>query len=196
MLRIVWRYCSPSGVTVSVGESAHPANIHSLYQDHHRWLRGLLYRRLGNAEDAADLAHDAFVRLIIKPRRLDNTGSARAYLSAVARGLCIDLWRRREVEQAWLETLASQPEMEVPSAEQQAAAIEALLAVDAMLRRLPPDVASAFIKSMIHGLSSSEIARELGVTERTVRNYLSRAMLECLLLQSRMNDDARPGEHP
>lgn len=181
---------------MSVGESAHLADIDLLYQDHHRWLRGLLYRRLGNAEDAADLAHDAFVRLVVKPRKLHSTGSARAYLSAVARGLCIDLWRRREIEQAWLDTLASQPEAEAPSAEQQAAAIEALLEVDAMLRRLPPEVATAFIKSMIHGMSGGEIARELGVTERTVRNYLSRAMLECLLLQARMNGDARPGAQP
>src|ERR1700756_5510846 len=40
---------------------------HVLYEDHHCWLQGWLRRRLGNAADAADLAHDAFLRLILKP---------------------------------------------------------------------------------------------------------------------------------
>lgn len=56
----------------------------------------------------------------------------------------------------WLETLASHPEQETQSAEQQTAAIEALIEVDAMLSRLPGPVSQAFIQSMVHGLSISQ----------------------------------------
>ena len=42
-------------------------DLHALYSDHHGWLLGWLRRRLGNAADAADLAHDAFLRLIVRP---------------------------------------------------------------------------------------------------------------------------------
>jgi DNA-binding NarL/FixJ family response regulator len=38
----------------------------------------------------------------------------------------------------------------------------------------------------VHGLTGKEIATQLGVSERTVRNYLSRAMLACLRLQARL----------
>ncbi|KAB0622073.1 TrbI/VirB10 family protein [Castellaniella defragrans] len=81
--------------------------IHTLYSDHHAWLQGWLRRRLGNAADAADLAHDAFLRLIIKPapRGFDSHGEARAYLRAMAQGMCVNLWHRREIEQAWLDNL-------------------------------------------------------------------------------------------
>lgn len=79
--------------------------IEDLYTDHHGWLKGWLNRRLGNTADAADLAQDAFVRLLARPVRLESRPEARVYLRAMANGMCIDLWRRREVEQAWLAAL-------------------------------------------------------------------------------------------
>jgi len=172
------------------GVTRESLSVSTLYGEYHGWLHRSLQRRLGNADDAADLAHDAFIRLLTRPRDL-NHRSARAYLSRMARGLCVDLWRRREVEQAWLDTLAHHG-AEAPSAEQQTAALEALIEVDTMLKRLPSPVAQAFIQSMVHGLSGKQIATQLGVTERTVRNYLSRAMLACLRLQARLEDTALP----
>ena len=170
------------------GGRSQSLSVNTLYAEYHGWLHGVLQRRLGNADDAADLAHDAFVRLLTSPRPLDHHG-ARAYLSRMARGLCVDLWRRREVERAWLETLANRPLDAVPSAERQTAALQALVAVDAMLKRLPAPVAEAFIQSMVHGRSAKEVAADLGVSDRTVRHYLSRAMLACLRLQSRLGLD-------
>ena len=170
------------------GVTQQSLSVETLYSDYHGWLHRVLQRRLGNTDDAADLAHDAFIRLLNTPRHL-NHQTARAYLSRMARGLCVDLWRRREIEQAWLDTLASHPEQETPSAEQQTAAMEALIEVDAMLSRLPGPVSQAFIQSMVHGLTGKEIATQLGVSERTVRNYLSRAMLACLRLQARLNGE-------
>ena len=38
--------------------------IETLYGDHHGWLRGWLRKKLGNAFDAADLAHDTYVRIL------------------------------------------------------------------------------------------------------------------------------------
>ena len=163
------------------GGRSQSLSVNTLYAEYHGWLHGVLRRRLGNADDAADLAHDAFVRLLTSPRPLDHHG-ARAYLSRMARGLCVDLWRRREVERAWLETLANRPLDAVPSAERQTAALQALV-------RLPAPVAEAFIQSMVHGRSAKEVAADMGVSDRTVRNYLSRAMLACLRLQSRLGLD-------
>jgi hypothetical protein len=54
----------------------------------------------------------------------------------MANGLCVDLWRRRGIEQAWHEALATRPESEVPSVEDQSIMLQALHEVDAMLRTL------------------------------------------------------------
>jgi len=86
---------------MSTHETMAPKEFEKLYQLHHSWLRNLLFHLLGNNEDAADLAQDAFIRLWHRPKTLDTTQQVRAYLRVIARGLCVDLWRRRQVEQAW-----------------------------------------------------------------------------------------------
>lgn len=158
--------------------------VETLYADHHGWLQSLLRRRLGNAFDAADLAHDAFVRLLGKPRSFDSFEGARAYLSTMARGLCVDLWRRREIEQAWLAALAAQPQAHACSAEQQASVLQALGEIDAMLRSLPAKVAQAFVLAMVHGMTDKEVAAQLNVSDRMVRKYMARALLHCMLLEA------------
>lgn len=170
---------------MSSTESILNEQIQTLYSDHHGWLQGWLRRKLGNAFDAADLAHDAFLRLLLKPRGFDSFDGARAYLSTVAKGLCIDLWRRREIEQAWLDAIAAQPEAIVPSAEHQAIVIQALLEIDSMLSRLPNKAASAFVMAMACGMTDKEVALELGVSDRMVRKYMTQAMMHCMALEAK-----------
>lgn len=47
---------------MSAGESASAQEVRTLYSEQHGWLR----RRLGDAHQAADLAHDACVRLLAR----------------------------------------------------------------------------------------------------------------------------------
>lgn len=161
--------------------------IEDLYDDHYSWLRSWLSQRLGSAPDAADLAHDAFLRLILKPapRGFNSFGEARGYLCAMARGMCINLWHRREIEQAWLDTLAARPEEYSPSAERQAMVLEALNEVGAMLLALPTKAARAFLLTEACQMTQKEVADELGVSTRMVRKYIAQAMLKCMQLQAR-----------
>lgn len=158
-------------------------NIVLLFSEHNNWLQKLLRRRLGNASDAADLAQDVFLRLLIKPRSFDTLVGARAYLGSMAQGMCIDLWRRKEIERVWLETLAAQPLSTAVSAEHCAIVLETLFQVDAMLQALPENVRAAFLMSQIGGLTYAKIAAELSVSERMVKKYMAQAMLHCLSLE-------------
>ncbi|OZI77974.1 sigma-70 family RNA polymerase sigma factor [Bordetella genomosp. 12] len=158
----------------------------SLYCDHHHWLYTWLQRRLGNAADAADLAHDTFLRLLSKAEapRFASAAQARAYLRQVGSALCVDLWRHREVERAWLESLAAQPQAVVPSAEHQAIVVETLLEIGRMLGRLPQKAAAAFIMAQVEDKPYREIALALGVSERMVKKYMAQAMFECTLIEA------------
>src|SRR3546814_10729464 len=69
------------------------------------WLR----KKLGNSFDAADLAHDTFVRLI-SARRHDAGPEPRALLTHIAKGLVVDHWRRRALEEAYLAAIARSEE--------------------------------------------------------------------------------------
>ncbi|UXJ49560.1 sigma-70 family RNA polymerase sigma factor [Pseudomonas citronellolis] len=171
---------------MSVAELPGQQGLHLLYSDHHGWLKGWLHKRLGNAADAADMAHDVFLRLLLKPasRGFSSPVDARAYLCTMARGMCIDLWRRREVEQAWLDTLAAQPEPFEPSPEFRLLVIETILEVGAVLARLSDKAQQAFVMAQIHGLPTREIAAGLAVSERMVQKYLAQAMLQLALVDA------------
>ncbi|MGU9859581.1 sigma-70 family RNA polymerase sigma factor [Pseudomonas sp. LF245] len=164
-----------------------PFNVGSLYSAHHGWIQRWLARKLGNVSDAAELAHDVFVRLLTHPREFGSDGHARAYLSTLSRNVCVDFFRRKQVEQAWLEVLASRPEHCAPSEEHRALVLEALVHLQAMLDRLPVKVSEAFCLAQIDGLSYREIALRIGVSERTVTKYIGQAMFQCMVLEAELD---------
>lgn len=166
---------------------AESSSVHSLYVTHHGWLHAVLRRRLNNACDAADLAHDTFVRVLKRPPVLDCESRERSYLATIARGLCVDHWRRRQLEQAWLQTLAARPQAVQPSPEQRAIIVETLYEVDAMLQRLPARVRDAFILAQLHGLPYRAIAAQIGVCERMVKKYLAQALIHCAMLEAELD---------
>lgn len=160
-------------------------NIGELYRDHRGWLVGWLRQRLGNSADAADLTHDTFIRLLCaKPQAID---SPRAYLATVANRLLISLYRRRSLEQAWLDTLAHLPEQNVPSLESQALILEALHEVDQVLCCLPARSRQAFLMAQLEGYTQTEIANHLGIQVRSVQRHLARAYEECIMLATRQS---------
>lgn len=163
---------------MSDGEIVLQQEVQALYSDHHPWLQGWLRRKLGNAFDAADIAQDVFLRLLARRQPL-HLAEPRAYLSTIARGLVVDHWRRRELEQAWLETLAALPEAEVPSPENRLVFLEALLAIDRLLDSLKPAVRQAFLLAQLEGLTCPQIAARLGVSLATVERYIAQALRRC-----------------
>ncbi|WP_313517333.1 sigma-70 family RNA polymerase sigma factor [Pseudomonas sp.] len=167
--------------------ASHRQKVSVLYLENHGWIQKWIGKRLGNSQDAAELAQDVFVRLLAQPRDFDSDLHARAYLSRVSRHLCIDFWRRKQLESAWLEALASRPEEHHPSLEQQALILEALAQVQNMLERLPTKVAEAFSLSQLQGLGYREIAERLGVSERSVTKYMAQAMFQCALLEAELD---------
>lgn len=124
------------------------------------------------------------MRLLQTPRHLDSFDGARAYLSRMAKGLCVDHWRRLDIERAWQEALAANDGGHLPSLEHQHIVIETLCEIDRMLERLPEKVATAFIASQLQGKPYRQIAEELGVSERMVKKYMAQAMLQCALIEA------------
>lgn len=155
--------------------------IRGLYQEHHAWLRGWISKRLGCTSWAADLAQDTFVNLLLKSD-LPVLHEPRAYLSRVAHGLMVDHVRRRDLERAYLEALALLPAAEAGSPESRALMLELLVRLDMLLDGLPAPTRTAFLLAQLEGASYQEIASRLGVSVRTVGSYVSRAMLQCMLL--------------
>ncbi|MGE8496077.1 MAG: sigma-70 family RNA polymerase sigma factor [Pseudomonas sp.] len=158
--------------------------VQQLYRSHHAWLLGWLNRRINNRCDAADLSQDTFIRLLTSTLKPDDLREPRAYLATVANRLLVNLYRRRSLERAYLEALATLPEDEAPSAEYRAALLEALNEVDQVLARLSAKARRAFLMSQVEGYTQEEIAEVLAVSVRSVQRYLVQAFEECIVLAS------------
>lgn len=163
----------------SVDQPRHP-HIHALYSEHHGWLKGWLKRKLGNSCDAADLAHDTFVRLLARQVARPLGSEPRALLTHIAKGLMIDRWRHQAIERAYLETIAHLPPAEVPSPEVRWLVLETLWRIEALLRELPEKTRETFILSQIEGLTYAQIADRLGVSLISVKRYMRDAFIACL----------------
>ncbi|CAB3891585.1 putative RNA polymerase sigma factor FecI [Achromobacter anxifer] len=156
-------------------------NVTQLYREHHGWLSVWLRRKLGNSFDAADLAHDTFVRLMAGRRRTETGAEPRALLTHIAKGLVVDHWRRRAVEEAYLAAVAQLPDQQAPSPEARALILETLRAIDAALRTLSARTREIFLMSQFDGLGYDAIAQGLGVSLSTVKRHMQAALTACLI---------------
>ncbi|MGA4633476.1 sigma-70 family RNA polymerase sigma factor [Pseudomonas solani] len=170
-------------MSTAIPDSAPHAQLDALYREHNGWLRGWLRKRLNDSADAADLAQDTFVRVLLA-RSAGGLHEPRHYLATIARGLVIDLYRRRSLEQAYLEALAAMPEAVHPSLEEQAILFEALLEIDRLLDGLGAKARQTFILSQCEGLTYAQIAERLGISLRTVNNHMAKAMEHCCLVMA------------
>ncbi|MEE1926525.1 sigma-70 family RNA polymerase sigma factor [Pseudomonas sp. 148P] len=166
---------------MSFADPSQQKAVHALYEDHHSWLCGWLRNRLGCVEHAADLAQDTFIR-VITLRKAADLREPRAYLSSVARSLMIDAFRRRALEQAYLEALAARPEALDISPETRLQILETLSEIDRLLDGLGARTREIFLMAQLDGLSYVEIARRLEVSVTTVKKHAVRALTHCLLL--------------
>lgn len=168
-----------------MSEAAMPAaqQFHDLYRDHRGWLESWLRRRMGNGSDAADLSQDTFLRVLASSQRIADLQEPRAYLATVGKRLLANFYKRRSLEQAYLDALMLLPEESVPSPEQRWLLLEALQALDELLDGLPVAVRRAFLWSQLEGLGYAEIAERLQVSERTIKRYMAQAYEHCLLVE-------------
>lgn len=156
-----------------------PSLVADLYTQHHGWLHGWLRRKLGCSERAADFTQDTFLRLLSRDD-VSALREPRAFLTTVARNLVADHWRRQELERAYLDALAAQPEALAPSPEERMLALEALLQLDRALGRLPALTRRIFLLSQFEGLAYNVIATQTGLSVPTVKRHMRRAFLACL----------------
>ena len=88
----------------------------------------------------------------------------------------IDLYRRRQIEAAYLDALARLPQPLAPSAP---AAVQALVDIDAVLNGLPPKAREALLLRKLDGMSYRDIATRLRVSVSSVEKYVATALLAC-----------------
>lgn len=144
------------------------------YELHRTELYGFLLAATRDGEQAADLLHEVFARLLRHLRRQPAPVDARAWLFRVAANLAISAARRRATVRRWAPWLASR-DVGI-SAEQEALRRHDADQVRSVLATLRPDDRVALLMRA-HGCSTSEVAAALGRSEPATRTLLCRARL-------------------
>ena len=159
--------------------SPHGSSLRALYSEHHGWLMGWLRKKLGCAHQAADLAHDTFLRILLSRDALCGVQEPRAYLTTTAKRLLIDRARRQAIEEAYLAELARAPEGWHASPEETLIAVQALAQIGEVLAAVPAKARQAFLLHYLDEQPQAAIAVELGCSTRMVQKYLVQALLQC-----------------
>lgn len=150
-----------------------------LFLIHYKWLRRRVSIQLGCRLTGEDIASETFAQLLGKPLTLP-IREPKAFLATIAKRLILQGWRRKDVERAYLASITELDEPISMTLDEHAQIVELLMIVDALLSGLSSQVKSAFLMSQIDGLTYPEIAAELGISERSVSNYMKKAFTRCL----------------
>lgn len=166
--------------------------VERLFRDHNDSLVRFLTLRLQSRHEAHEVAQEAYVRLL-QLERPDVTGFLRAYLFRIAGNLAIDRLRRRATESRFQEPELFPGLTERPP-EPEAVAIESqrVAQVRGFLLELPQAVRDAFLMFRVEELGQDVIAKRLGISDRMVRNHITRALMYCRL---RLDGLAPPDAH-
>lgn len=160
---------------------ARALEVERLFRDHNDSLIRFLTLRLHSRHEAREVAQEAYVRLL-QLERTDVTGFLRAYLFRIAGNLAIDRLRRRATESRLQESdlfpgLFERP----PEPEALAMEGERVDQIRGFLRELPDPVREAFLLFRTEDMDQGSIAKKLGVSDRMVRNHITRALMYCRL---------------
>lgn len=151
-----------------------------LVERHKSRVIGTLYQMLGNRDDAAELAQDAFVRAFQSIARFRNESSFYSWIYRIAINTALNFLRRRkepalslnewseEVEDdpVWKELVARE------SVHKEMDRDELRERLNEALQKLSEDQRAVVVLHDIEGLRHQEIAKILGCTEATARSRL------------------------
>lgn len=161
--------------------------LEKLFHSHASDLVRFLTRKLKSAEDAEDVAQNAFIRIqrLAEKGQLDNP---KAYLYQTASNLAIDQLRREKLHSSYVQSevsrqLANEEALGSPtnahSPERVLAARQDLVEMRRAISSLPLKCRQAFILHRVKGLTYTEIAQDMAISVSSVEKYILQALKTC-----------------
>ncbi len=145
-----------------------------LVHRYNRQLYRIIKPRVKFEDDAKDIIQEIFISFWNRRHNLQLNGDILPYLSQAVRYAVIDWHIKNQKYLTKIELLL--PESEVPAVDKQIIAEELTSEILELTNKLPSNVRMVFKLSKIDHKTNGEIAQELNLSDKTVRNSLSIAI--------------------
>jgi RNA polymerase sigma-70 factor (ECF subfamily) len=170
----------PDGDLAALGDAGGQAAFAEIMRRHAPSIFRLIRSCTGDAEEALDLTQDTFVAAHRALARYDRVRPLRTWLAAIALNKCRDWGRKRAVRRFLtfagpIDDAAAAIADDRPSVEDGAADRQELRRVARMIAALPTALKETLILRTIEGMSQSETAAVLSISEKAVETRLHRA---------------------
>ena len=178
---------SEDATWVAAARDGDRAAFGRLYERYAPMVHGVLLAKVP-VGDVDDLVQDVFVRALRHLSTLRETGSFGAWLTAIARNMANDYYRRSVPEESLTEdSSAHEVQLGTSSGDHAGPAAAVLEAV----KSLPDAYRETLILRLVVGMTGPEIAARTGMTHGSVRVNLHRGM-EQLRAKLRLDKDNGP----
>lgn len=138
-------------------------------------------RIVDNAEDAEDLVENAFMRIWQNSGREMEIENFKAYAYRAVRNECVSFLRKKK-DLADVDDIPEECEDDIDTSERDA---RIWTAID----RLPDKCRQVFLLSKRDGLSNEQIAQEMDISIKTVKNQMTKANSR---LREALSDNHKP----
>ncbi len=150
-----------------------------IYERYEKQIYGLVYRMMGNPDEAADLTQECFLKAFVALPKTAESLNLSAWLHRIASNACLDVLRRRRIIR-WLhwDTFATggTPEPAVEDGPERAYLRgETKEHVQSILNELSPRYRLCLVLREYQGFSYEKIAEIMGTSTSSVKSMLFRS---------------------
>ena len=143
-------------------------HIELLFKEHYQVMLKLAVMLLHDKEEARDIVHDVFTRLLDGDIRFD-MDKAEAFLLSCVRNSCLNVMRSRSTREQAMRLYL--PEESTEGLEERVQALQ-----DGLKDLKPPICLDIVLMHYRDGMTFKEIAAHFGVSETTIYKHLREAM--------------------
>ena len=148
-------------------------------QQHLRRIFLLIYRIVGNVDDAQDLAQETFIKALQRQGQLKDLDKAASWLSRIAANTAIDFLRRnKRLSFTDVSELVETRTSEIDTPEQLLLRGERKLHLDGGLATLTERERMALLLRDVEDVPAEQVARQMNCSMATVRSHIANARIK------------------
>jgi RNA polymerase sigma-70 factor, ECF subfamily len=163
------------------------------FSEHLRRIFRLIYRIVGNVDDAQDLTQEAFIKALQRQDQLKELDKAAHWLSKIASNTAIDFLRRNgKVNFCEIDTLVEPLSEPSATPEQAVLRSEHRSYLEDGLSVLTIRERTALLLRDVEGLPAETVAEQMGCSKATVRSHIANARIKMKRYMERSHRAANP----